>query len=95
MTDALPDQDVCRDLAAEHADLDAIVAGIDETPGSLATPAPGWSVADQIAHLAFFDARAPRRWPIPTGSPRRWRRCEASGGLETVARRSSRRDARR
>jgi uncharacterized protein (TIGR03084 family) len=49
---------VLRDLAAEHADLDAIVAGVDSGAWALPTPSPGWSVADQIGHLAFFDARA-------------------------------------
>jgi len=53
-----PFPDVLADLAAEHADLDAIVAGVDNTGWVLPTPSPGWSVGDQIGHLAFFDARA-------------------------------------
>jgi uncharacterized protein (TIGR03084 family) len=43
------------DLAAEHADLDRLVEGRD-----LATPsaAAGWSVADCLGHLWFFDRAA-------------------------------------
>ena len=46
---------LCDDLAAEHAALDAIVAGLDEAGWSLPTPAEGWSVRDQIGHLAYTD----------------------------------------
>jgi uncharacterized protein (TIGR03084 family) len=43
------------DLAAEHADLDALCTGADL---SLTTPAAGWTVGDTIAHLWFFDREA-------------------------------------
>ena len=46
---------ICDDLAAEHADLDRIVADADL---AVATPAAGWTVADQLSHLWFFDQRA-------------------------------------
>ncbi len=46
---------ILDDLAAEHADLDALTAGADL---SLATPAAGWSVGDTIGHLWFFDREA-------------------------------------
>ncbi len=49
---------LCDDLAAEHHDLDALVAPLDVAQWSRATPAPGWAVRDQISHLAFFDATA-------------------------------------
>lgn len=49
---------ICDDLEAEQADLDAIVAGLDEAGWDRVTPAPGWMVRDQISHLAFFDATA-------------------------------------
>jgi uncharacterized protein (TIGR03084 family) len=46
---------ICDDLTAEHDDLDRIVDGADlEVP----TPAPGWTIRDQISHLWFFDQRA-------------------------------------
>ena len=46
------------DLAAETAVLDAILADLDETQWRLATPAEGWSIADQVSHLAHFDEAA-------------------------------------
>ncbi len=46
------------DLGAEHADLDAMVAPLDEGSWGLATPAEGWAVRDQVSHLAFFDDAA-------------------------------------
>ena len=45
-----------RDLADEQASLDEMVAGLGAADWRRATPARGWSIADQIAHLAFFDA---------------------------------------
>jgi uncharacterized protein (TIGR03084 family) len=47
-----------RDLRAEHDALDDVVAGLDESGWDTATPAPGWSVRDQISHLTFFDEEA-------------------------------------
>src|SRR5258708_216460 len=53
---AAPDlASLCDDLAAEHADLDAVVAPSDATRWDLATPAEGWTVRDQIHHLGWFD----------------------------------------
>jgi uncharacterized protein (TIGR03084 family) len=49
---------LCADLAAEHAALDALVAGLDERDWETPTPAEGWAVRDQIAHLANGDAAA-------------------------------------
>jgi uncharacterized protein (TIGR03084 family) len=51
-------QEICRDLAAEHADLDRIVAALDTPDWDLPTPAERWSVRDQISHLAYFDRTA-------------------------------------
>lgn len=49
---------ICDDLHAEHLALDEVVAGLDEAQWSMATPAAGWSIRDQISHLWFFDQRA-------------------------------------
>lgn len=49
---------VLADLTAESAELDGIVAGAGWPAWSLPTPAPGWSIAHQIAHLAWTDDRA-------------------------------------
>ena len=43
------------DLQAEHDDLAAAMAGISETDWDRPTPAEGWTVRDQVSHLAFFD----------------------------------------
>jgi uncharacterized protein (TIGR03084 family) len=48
------------DLAAEHADLDALVADLDEAAFDTPTPAEGWRVRDQLSHLAWFDREAVR-----------------------------------
>jgi uncharacterized protein (TIGR03084 family) len=49
---------ICDDLIAEHADLDAVVAALTEDDWGRATPAEGWAIRDQISHLWFFDQRA-------------------------------------
>jgi len=43
------------DLADESADLDRRVADLPPERWELPTPSPGWSVAHQIAHLAWTD----------------------------------------
>jgi uncharacterized protein (TIGR03084 family) len=47
--------DIARDLAAESAELDALVTGLDRAGWRLPTAAAGWTVAHQIAHLAWTD----------------------------------------
>lgn len=51
-------EQMCMDLAAEHLDLDGIVAGLGDVEWSMPTPSPGWTIRDQISHLWFFDQRA-------------------------------------
>jgi len=58
MNTALTVEKVRADLLAEQADLDAIVAGLTVEQWALPTPSPGWSVADQIGHLMYFDGTA-------------------------------------
>ena len=48
------------DLIAEQAALDEVCAGLDDDQWALPTPSDGWSVADQIAHLTYFDRAAQR-----------------------------------
>ncbi|MBY8875440.1 TIGR03084 family protein [Micromonospora sp. PLK6-60] len=43
------------ELAAESAQLDALVAALPAPAWDRPTPAPGWTVAHQIAHLAWTD----------------------------------------
>ncbi|MDQ4007925.1 MAG: maleylpyruvate isomerase N-terminal domain-containing protein, partial [Actinomycetota bacterium] len=49
---------VLDDLAAEGAALEALVAGLDADGWRTATPAPGWTIAHQVAHLAWTDEAA-------------------------------------
>ncbi|HZT64641.1 MAG TPA: TIGR03084 family metal-binding protein [Acidimicrobiales bacterium] len=49
---------ICADLAAEHDELDRLVAALDESGWDTPTPAEGWAVRDEISHLAFFDETA-------------------------------------
>ncbi|WP_299926545.1 TIGR03084 family metal-binding protein [uncultured Nocardioides sp.] len=53
MTDVLTQ--VLADLEAEGDRLEQLVAGLDEDGWHAATPAPGWDVATQVAHLAWTD----------------------------------------
>ena len=46
------------DVAAETVVLRELVASLDEQGWRQATPAPGWSIADQVSHLAHFDEAA-------------------------------------
>jgi uncharacterized protein (TIGR03084 family) len=43
------------DLRAESDDLDALVADLPAPRWAEATPAPGWTIAHQIAHLLWTD----------------------------------------
>ncbi|MET7876908.1 TIGR03084 family metal-binding protein [Micromonospora profundi] len=47
--------DLLADLADESAHLDALVAPLPAVDWARPTPAPGWSIGHQIAHLAWTD----------------------------------------
>jgi uncharacterized protein (TIGR03084 family) len=51
-------QQLTNDLESEQAALDAIVEVLDTEQWALASPSPGWTVADQIGHLSDFDRTA-------------------------------------
>ena len=51
-------ESVLADLATESERLDALVSGLDEAGWRTPTPAAGWDVATQIAHLAWTDEAA-------------------------------------
>ncbi len=53
MTDVLTQ--VLADLAAEGDRLEALIADLDDAGWHTLTPAPGWDVATQVAHLAWTD----------------------------------------
>lgn len=48
------------DLRAESDDLDAVIAAAGPDGLSRPTPAEGWSVADTLGHIWFFDREARR-----------------------------------
>lgn len=50
--------DVAADLRAEQEALDAVVSGLSDEQWATPTPSPGWTVADQIGHLTYFDGTA-------------------------------------
>ena len=47
--------DVLADLTAECAELDELVAPLSDADWASETPSPGWTIATQIAHLAWTD----------------------------------------
>lgn len=53
------------DLAAEQDSLDAIVSGLTGAQWQVRTPAEGWDIRDQIAHLAFVDELAGQALTAP------------------------------
>lgn len=46
--------DVLKDLATDIEETARLVEGLDDSGWQTPTPAPGWTVADQIAHLTFI-----------------------------------------
>jgi uncharacterized protein (TIGR03084 family) len=59
--------ELCDDLAAEHAELDSLVSPLDAAGWQVPTPAPGWTIRDQLAHLAFVEGRAALALGDPEG----------------------------
>ncbi|MCL6301287.1 TIGR03084 family metal-binding protein [Streptomyces kronopolitis] len=78
---AVPDVDdagVLAALVAEGDDLDVLVTELHDW--SLPTPAPGWTVAHQIAHLAWSDANALSALRTPDTFSAELGRAETEGG---------------
>jgi uncharacterized protein (TIGR03084 family) len=55
------------DLQAESDDLDAVLAAATGETFDAPTPADGWSVADTVGHLWFFDREGRRALEDPAG----------------------------
>ncbi|WOX23708.1 TIGR03084 family metal-binding protein [Streptomyces solicathayae] len=49
---------VLDDLRSESEEVDRLVATLDDAGWATPTPAPGWTIAHQIAHLAWTDRAA-------------------------------------
>lgn len=60
-------QALIADLSYEHAALEAVVAPLEPEAWDTLTPAEGWSIRDQVSHLAFFDEQANRAVGDPDG----------------------------
>lgn len=77
---AVPEADdagVLAALVAEGDDLDALVTAVDDW--SIPTPAPGWTVAHQIAHLAWSDTNVLSALRTPDAFSAELARAEAEG----------------
>ncbi|MFI1205869.1 TIGR03084 family metal-binding protein [Streptomyces sp. NPDC020883] len=70
MADPREVREVLADLRAEGEEVDGLVAGLPEAEWGRATPAVGWSIAHQIAHLLWTDERAVRSAVDPEGFAR-------------------------
>jgi uncharacterized protein (TIGR03084 family) len=60
-------RELLADLRAEGDALDAVVADLEDTAWLTATPADGWTVATQIAHLDWTNGQALRALHDPDG----------------------------
>jgi uncharacterized protein (TIGR03084 family) len=78
---------LAEDLAAETVALRDLVAGLGEDSWRTSTPAPGWTIGDQISHLAFFDDAAIQSATDPEGFVAELERAVAVGQLtpDTIA----------
>lgn len=61
--------ELLQDLAEESAAVESLVASLEASDWGLPTPAAGWSIHDQVSHLAFFDEQA----VLAVSSPSRFR----------------------
>ncbi|HEV7861755.1 MAG TPA: maleylpyruvate isomerase N-terminal domain-containing protein, partial [Acidimicrobiia bacterium] len=71
---------LARDALAEHDDLRAILVDIPPDDWERPTPAEGWTVRDQISHLAYFDGAA--RLSMADPDAFRAGRAEATADIE-------------
>ncbi len=77
---------LAADLEAEQQALDAVVSALTEDQWQLPTPSPGWTVADQIGHLTYFDGTAAQAIADPAAfveARRALVRSAAAGGAAT------------
>lgn len=63
---------VLEDLAAQSAELEQRVADLSDDQWRLPTPAPGWDIATQVAHLAWTDEAASAAARSVDGDKRPW-----------------------
>jgi len=73
------------DLAAETAALRNITDRLTDSDWQRLTPAPGWTIADQVSHLAFFDELAVMSATSPAEFAAEIGRLAAAGGVDPDA----------
>jgi uncharacterized protein (TIGR03084 family) len=74
-----------EDLAAETAVLRAILDPLADADWRLPTPAPGWTIADQVSHLAYIDEVAVMSATDPDAFAAELTRLAADGGISPDA----------
>ncbi len=70
------------DVAAETAALRAILDPLPDASWLLPTPAPGWTIADQVSHLAYFDEVAVTSATDPDAFAAILARIDSGGGVD-------------
>jgi len=73
---------LCDDLAAESAELRVVLAGLSEDQWRQDTPAVGWTIADQVSHLAYFDDVALRSATDPEAFAAEKAQMDSDGGVD-------------
>lgn len=51
-------KDICKDLFDEYESLDSIVSGLSDSEWEKVTPFYGWTIKDEISHIAYYDEAA-------------------------------------
>ena len=74
------------DLAAEGDALDAVVAALPPEAWATPTPADGWTIAVQIAHLTWTDEQALRALTDPDAFAADLREADVAGLVDDAAR---------
>jgi uncharacterized protein (TIGR03084 family) len=74
--------ELCRDLLDESLALERILVPLDEAGWATPTPAPGWTVREQMTHLAHFDDVSVLAVTDPEGF--RELRAAAPGGTDRI-----------
>lgn len=84
MNDVL--EGVLADLAAQSTELEQHVVGLSDEQWRTPTPAPGWDIATQVAHLAWTDEAAVAAARAADGDKESWDALvlEAMGDPENV-----------
>ena len=77
--------DLVEDIAAETAAVRSLLTGLPDDAGGWdrPTPAEGWSIRDQVSHLAFFDDVAVQSATDPEAFDAELKRLVDSGGIDT------------